>query len=156
MLPGSPAVSTLFFGGKEKSLNRDCADFADIAESPIQVPQTPSTFHQPALLRLSAMISQYFMAGPCSTRHAAPLSPAFRAREGAPNMSANHDHPATVFACRKFALAPRSQAARSSRLRPPSAQLHIRLNTVVCALVTTLEDCCGNAVFALGNLRSIR
>jgi hypothetical protein len=27
---------------------------------------------QPALLRLSAMISQYFTAAPCSTRHAAP------------------------------------------------------------------------------------
>jgi hypothetical protein len=89
---------------------------------------------QPALLRLSAMISQYFTAASCSMRHAVPLSPAFQAREVAPNTSANRDHPAAVFASRKFAQAPRSQAARSSRARPPSAQLH-----------NIAAACCGQA-----------
>jgi hypothetical protein len=91
-LPGGGQI--LFFAETEKSIKPQiCADFADTAESPIQVPETPSAFHSraqrnafrrpdlrqqrrsvrplesiaatqpqlhPALLRLSAMSSQYF------------------------------------------------------------------------------------------------
>ena len=74
---------------------------------------------QPALLRLSAMISQYFTAAFCSMRRAVRLWLVFPVPADVRDMSANHDYPAAVFACHKFAPAPRSQAARSSHVRLP-------------------------------------
>jgi hypothetical protein len=76
------------------------------------------------MLRLSGMISQYFFtAAICPMHRAVRLWLVFPVPADVRDMSESHDHPAAVFACRRFAPAPRSQAARSSRVRPPSAQL---------------------------------
>ena len=74
----------------------------------------------PALLRLSAMISQYFFtAAIYLMRRAVRLWLVFPVPADVRGTSESHDHPAAVFACRRFAQVPRSQAARSSRVRLP-------------------------------------
>jgi hypothetical protein len=55
----------------------------------------------------------------CPMRRAVRLWLVFPVPADVPDMSESHDHPAAVFASRRFAPAPRSQAARSSRVRLP-------------------------------------
>ena len=72
------------------------------------------------MLRLSGMISQYFFtAAICPMHRAVRLWLVFPVPADVRDMSESHDHPAAVFACRRFAQVPRSQAARSSRVRLP-------------------------------------
>jgi hypothetical protein len=52
-------------------------------------------------------------------RRAARLWLVFPVPADVRDISESPDHPAAGFACRKFAPAPRSQAARSSRVRLP-------------------------------------
>src|SRR4029453_2817678 len=66
---------------------------------------------QPALLRLSAMISHYFFtAAICPMRRAVRLWLVFPVPADVRDMSKSHDHPAAVFACRRFAPVHCSQA----------------------------------------------
>jgi hypothetical protein len=64
---------------------------------------------------VAAMISQcFFTAAICPMRRAVRLCLVFPVPADVRDMSESHDHPAAVFACRKFAQVPRSQAARLS------------------------------------------
>jgi hypothetical protein len=72
---------------------------------------------QPAVLRLSGMISQYFTAAPYPTRRASQPLPHFPERADARDIRGSPDRPAAVFACRKFVPALRSQAIRSNHDR---------------------------------------
>jgi len=80
------------------------------------------------------MISQYFTAAICPMRRVVRLWLVFPVPADVRDMSENRDHPAAGFACRRFAPVPRLQAARSSRVRPPSAQLQ-----------NIAAACCGQA-----------
>jgi hypothetical protein len=68
------------------------------------------------------MISQYFMAAICPMRRAVRLWLVFPVPADVRDMSANRDHPVTVFASRKFARVHCSQVARSGRILRSTGQ----------------------------------
>jgi hypothetical protein len=69
-------------------------------ESPVLFAEKTTQVH-PVALPLPT--SQYFMAAFCPMRRAVRLWLVFPVPADVPDMSENHDHPAAVFACRKFA-----------------------------------------------------
>ena len=79
-----------------------CASTIQIVRPQQSIAETTPQLN-PALLRLSAMTSQYFTAASYSTRRASQPLPYFPGRANAPDIRGSPDHQATVCAFRKFA-----------------------------------------------------
>jgi hypothetical protein len=85
--------------------------------SPIGINRCDAAPPPTGFAKVVTMISQYFTAAICPMRRAVRLWLVFPGPADARDMSENHDHPAAVFACRRFAQVPNSQVTRSSRVR---------------------------------------
>jgi hypothetical protein len=109
----------LVIGANDESLSVVAVCVATKIVRPLESIVATQPQLQPARLRLSAMISPYFTVAICSMRRAVRLWLVFPVPADVRDMSESHDHPAAVFACRRFAQVPRSQAARLGRVRLP-------------------------------------